>query len=85
MEHVKKPCIGCVYFNACGSTTRVEPCKGRKTKREAKAEKKGGRQQWEIRGFVNAAKKKQNEVRCYLQKIVKGYRFDWFAITVMKN
>lgn len=33
---VKKPCIGCVYFNACGSTTRTEPCKGRQTKREQK-------------------------------------------------
>lgn len=30
----KKPCIGCVYFATCGSTTRTEPCKGRKTKRE---------------------------------------------------
>lgn len=34
---VKKPCIGCVYFAACGSTTRTEPCKGRITKsRKAK-------------------------------------------------
>ena len=35
---VKKPCVGCVYFNACGSTTRTEPCKGRKTKRQMKNE-----------------------------------------------
>ena len=29
---VKRPCIGCVYFTACGSTTRTMPCKGRATK-----------------------------------------------------
>lgn len=39
---VKKPCIGCVYFKACGSTTRTEPCKGRKTKKEVKADGKTG-------------------------------------------
>lgn len=33
---VKKPCIGCVYFNACGSTTRTEPCNGRVTKKQRK-------------------------------------------------
>lgn len=30
---VKHPCIGCVYYKACGSSTRTHPCKGRKTKR----------------------------------------------------
>ena len=39
---VKKPCIGCVYFKVCGSTTRTEPCKGRKTKKEVKADGKTG-------------------------------------------
>lgn len=33
---VSKPCIGCIYFDACGSTTRTEPCDGRKTKSEVK-------------------------------------------------
>lgn len=32
----KRPCIGCIYFKACGSTTRTMPCNGRKTKRERK-------------------------------------------------
>ena len=36
-EVPKKPCIGCVYYDVCGSTTRTEPCAGRKTKREQKA------------------------------------------------
>lgn len=36
---VKHPCQGCIYFKVCGETTRTEPCYGRKTKREAKAEK----------------------------------------------
>ena len=35
MKSVKKPCIGCVYFKACGEPSRTEPCKGRMTKREA--------------------------------------------------
>ena len=37
---VKHPCIGCIYFKACGETTRTYPCNGRKTKREAKKEKR---------------------------------------------
>ena len=37
---VKKPCIGCVYFKVCGSTTRTEHCDGRKTKRDKKKEEK---------------------------------------------
>lgn len=32
MKEVKHPCISCVYYSACGSTGRTEPCKGRKTK-----------------------------------------------------
>ena len=34
MRSVQKPCIGCIYYKACGSTTRTEPCMGRVTKRE---------------------------------------------------
>lgn len=34
--NVKKPCVGCVYFKACGNTNRTEPCEGRKTKSEQK-------------------------------------------------
>lgn len=37
---VKKPCMGCVYFSVCGSSTRTEPCKGRKTKSQAKKEER---------------------------------------------
>lgn len=37
---VKYPCRGCVYFNACGENTRTEPCKGRMTKSEKKAQEK---------------------------------------------
>jgi hypothetical protein len=37
-REVQKPCIGCVYYAACGSTTRTAPCDGRKTKSEAKEE-----------------------------------------------
>ncbi len=33
-KEVKKPCIGCIYFPQCGSTTRTAHCDGRKTKRE---------------------------------------------------
>ena len=33
-KQVKKPCIGCVYYDACGCSTRTEPCEGRITKRE---------------------------------------------------
>lgn len=29
---VKHPCVGCVYFDACGVTTRTEPCAGRQTR-----------------------------------------------------
>jgi len=39
-KDVKKPCMGCVYFKACGETTRTAPCKGRTTKSEQK--KSGG-------------------------------------------
>ena len=36
MKHVNKPCIGCIYFDACGETTRTMPCDGRQTKSERK-------------------------------------------------
>ena len=38
-REVQKPCIGCVYYSACGSTTRTQPCDGRKTKRELRRER----------------------------------------------
>ena len=34
----KHPCIGCIYFKACGNTNRTEPCDGRMTKTEKKRE-----------------------------------------------
>ena len=40
MKEVKHPCIGCIYFAACGSTTRTEPCAGRVTKSEKAKENK---------------------------------------------
>lgn len=40
MNQVKKPCNGCIYFKACGSSTRTEPCAGRQTKSEKKAQEK---------------------------------------------
>ena len=30
------PCINCIYFKACGETTRTMPCEGRMTKSEKK-------------------------------------------------
>lgn len=30
----KHPCISCIYFKQCGSTTRTKECKGRQTKSE---------------------------------------------------
>ena len=38
-KNVKRPCIGCIYFAACGETTRTMPCAGRITKTEAKKAK----------------------------------------------
>lgn len=38
---VKHPCQGCIYYKACGDSARVEPCKGRATKRDIKQSKKG--------------------------------------------
>lgn len=32
MSKVKKPCVGCKYFNVCGNTNRTVPCNGRETK-----------------------------------------------------
>ena len=39
-KQVKHPCIGCVYFNACGETNRTTPCDGRMTRSERKAAEK---------------------------------------------
>ncbi|MCR0168703.1 hypothetical protein MKC94_03010 [[Clostridium] innocuum] len=36
MKSVKYPCRNCVYFGACGESSRTQPCAGRKTKREGK-------------------------------------------------
>lgn len=32
MKTVKHPCIGCIYYKACGNTNRTVPCDGRMTK-----------------------------------------------------
>ena len=31
-KKTKQVCIGCIYFDECGITTRTEPCGGRTTK-----------------------------------------------------
>ena len=36
----KHPCIGCIYFKACGNTSRTMHCEGRATKSEKKKEEK---------------------------------------------
>lgn len=36
MKPVLRPCIGCIYFKVCGSTTRTALCNGRVTKRQQK-------------------------------------------------
>ena len=36
-KQIKHPCIGCVYFNACGETNRTTPCDGRMTRSEREA------------------------------------------------
>lgn len=38
----KHPCIGCVYYIACGETNRTMPCNGRVTKSERKRGKANG-------------------------------------------
>lgn len=40
MGFVKYPCRNCIYFKVCGENARTMPCKGRKTKSEAKKENK---------------------------------------------
>lgn len=39
-KNVKHPCIGCVYFVACGKPGRTEFCAGRTTKTDRKNEQK---------------------------------------------
>ena len=34
------PCVGCVYYKACGSTNRTAPCYGRVTKSERRKDGK---------------------------------------------
>lgn len=33
-KSVQHPCISCIYYEQCGTTTRTQPCTGRKTKKE---------------------------------------------------
>ena len=33
---VKKPCLNCIYYKACGESTRTQPCAGRVTKSQKK-------------------------------------------------
>ena len=43
MENKKQPhfpCRNCIYFNTCGESNRTEPCYGRVTKSDKKAENK---------------------------------------------
>ena len=34
------PCVGCVYYKACGNTNRTAPCYGRVTKSERRKDGK---------------------------------------------
>lgn len=36
-REVLHPCQGCVYYAACGSSTRTAPCEGRRTRTQARA------------------------------------------------
>lgn len=36
VNNTKYPCRNCKYYNACGDSKRIEPCKGRQTKTEQK-------------------------------------------------
>lgn len=36
---MKYQCVSCIYFTACGSTTRTVLCKGRTTKTQKRKEK----------------------------------------------
>ena len=38
MKTVKHPCVGCIYFKACGNTNRIVPCNGRMTKSQKSKE-----------------------------------------------
>ena len=40
MNQPKHPCINCIYFEACGETTRTMHCEGRMTKSEKKNDKR---------------------------------------------
>ena len=44
MKQVQKPCIGCVYFDTCGETTRTAPCDGRQTASERKRDNRYGQE-----------------------------------------
>ena len=44
MSTMKSPCIGCVYFETCGSTTRTKPCNGKITKGDNNMFTEGGKQ-----------------------------------------
>ena len=35
-KEVQYPCRGCVYYAACRSSTRTQPCDGRTTKKETR-------------------------------------------------
>lgn len=34
MKTAQRPCVGCIYFKACGNTNRTMPCSGRVTQRQ---------------------------------------------------
>lgn len=37
-REVQRPCLGCIYYGVCGSSTRTAHCDGRKTKKQQKLE-----------------------------------------------
>lgn len=40
MAMPKHPCQGCIFYKACGESTRTAPCYGRRTKREVQRDGK---------------------------------------------
>lgn len=48
------PCRGCVYFNACGSSTRTAPCEGRVTVGERNKARKAERYKNRLAAGVSA-------------------------------
>ena len=52
---VKRPCVGCVYYDACGNTGRTAPCEGRVTKSDRRRNDGKNQMMKEVQANVHAA------------------------------